>query len=415
MLNNIFNNTTIPIVLIALLPIGLLVSSGVSELLSILIVIFYIIHLIFKKDYSLINNSYFKLLLILWIYLILNSLLLKSYEINEYSFRSIGFIKYILLIFAFAHYFKKSENIKLVLLFWSSIIFIVCFDIFFEHFSGKNILGFESMHPSRIISFLRKEHKIGHFMLGFSFLIISYLFLKSKNKSIIFLFFCYLVFIILIVSIYLTGERSNAIRASFCLIAFFIFSEKKILKYKSFFLIATLLTILVVSISSEKIMTRFNGQILNPIKENGITRAFKDSEYGVLYYTGFSIFKSHLLLGVGNKNFRNECKKEEYKNSGFKYSERKCNTHPHQIYLELLSEHGFVGTIIILFIILSIVYKNIKIYKKKNNLIHLASILFTLQTFLPLIPSGSFFTSWSATIFWINFAIMIAVSQKDYR
>jgi hypothetical protein len=70
MLNNIFNNTTIPIVLIALLPIGLLVSSGVSELLSILIVIFYIIHLIFKKDYSLINNSYFKLLLILWIYLI---------------------------------------------------------------------------------------------------------------------------------------------------------------------------------------------------------------------------------------------------------------------------------------------------------------------------------------------------------
>ena len=28
------------------------------------------------------------------------------------------------------------------------------------------------MHPGRIISFLRKEHKIGHFMLGFIFLII---------------------------------------------------------------------------------------------------------------------------------------------------------------------------------------------------------------------------------------------------
>ena len=65
MLNNIFDNKTVPIILIALLPIGLLISSGVSELLSILIVIFYIIHLIFKKDYSIINNSYFKLLLIL--------------------------------------------------------------------------------------------------------------------------------------------------------------------------------------------------------------------------------------------------------------------------------------------------------------------------------------------------------------
>ena len=202
MLNNIFNNKTIPIVLIALLPIGLLISSGVSEFLSILIVIFYIIHLIFKKDYSIINNSYFKLLLILWIYLILNSLLSENYEINEYSFRSFGFIKYILLIFAFAHYFNKSENIKLVFLFWSCIIFIVSFDIFFEHFSGKNILGFESMHPARIISFLRKEHKIGHFMLGFSFLIISYLFLESKKKSVMFLFFCYFIFITLIVSIF---------------------------------------------------------------------------------------------------------------------------------------------------------------------------------------------------------------------
>ena len=367
MLNNIFNNKTIPIVLIALLPIGLLISSGVSEFLSILIVIFYIIHLIFKKDYSIINNSYFKLLLILWIYLILNSLLSKNYEINEYSFRSIGFIKYILLIFAFAHYFNKSENIKLVFLFWSCIIFIVSFDIFFEHFSGKNILGFESMHHSRIISFLRKEHKIGHFMLGFSFLIISYLFLESKKKSVMFLFFCYLIFITFIASIYLTGERSNAIRASFCLIAFFIFGNKKILKYKILFLILTILTILIISVFSEKIKNRFAGQILDPIKINGITGAFKDSEYGVLYYTAFSVFKSHPVLGVGNKNFRNECKKEEYKNSDFKYSERKCNTHPHQIYLELLSEHGLVGTTIILFIILFIIYKNIKIYEKKKT------------------------------------------------
>ena len=102
-------------------------------------------------------------------------------------------------------------------------------------------------------------------------------------------------------------------------------------------------------------------------------------------------------------------------NSDFKYSERRCSTHPHQIYLELLSEHGLVGTTIILFIILFIIYKNIKIYGKKKNLIHLASILFALQTFLPLIPSGSFFVSWTATIFWINFAIMVSVSQKDYR
>ena len=71
-----------------------------------------------------------------------------------------------------------------------------------------------------------------------------------------------------------------------------------------------------------------------------------------------------------------------------------------------------IGTIIILYIIFFILYKNIKIYKKKKNLIHLSSILFVLQTFLPFIPSGSFFVSWTATIFWINFAVMIAISEN---
>lgn len=412
MIKDICNNRKIPIALISLLPIGLLISSGVSELLSILIVAFYAAHIILNKNYSITNNVYFRLLFLLWVYLILNSLVSENYKINEYSFRSLGFIKYILLIFAFQHYINKSKILESILLFWVFIVTVVCFDIFFEYFSGKNVLGFESMHPSRIISFLRTEHKIGHFLLGFSFLSSGYLFYKSKDKSFIFLLFCYLFLTIAIISIYLTGERSNTIRSFFCLLIFFIFSNKKILKHKNLFFIITIISILLISISSERIKNRFAGQILNPIKDEGIVKAFKNSEYGVLYYTAFSIFKSYPILGVGNKNFRNECQKEKYYNSEFKYSNNKCNTHPHQIYLELLSEHGLVGTIIFIFIILFIVLKNIKIYLKQNNLLHLVSILFVLQTFLPLIPSGSFFVSWTATIFWINFSIMILLSNN---
>jgi len=131
----------------------------------------------------------------------------------------------------------------------------------------------------------------------------------------------------------------------------------------------------------------------------------------------FKIFKSHPLFGVGNKNFRNECQKEEYFNRNFAWSYLRCTTHPHQIYLELISEHGIVGTLIILYIIFYIIYKNIKIYNKDKNLIHLASILFVLQTFLPLIPSGSFFVSWTATIFWINFSIMLtfAIPKNSFN
>ena len=38
----------------------------------------------------------------------------------------------------------------------------------------------------------------------------------------------------------------------------------------------------------------------------------------------------------------------------------KCTTHPHQIYIEFLSEHGFLGTLILLSAIFSLIFKNIK-------------------------------------------------------
>ena len=405
MLKNIYNK--VPLILIALLPIGLLISSGVSELLCILIVMFYIGHLIHKKDYLIKDNIYFKLLLTLWIYLIINSIFSEKYQIDDYSLRSISFIKYIFLIFAFGFYLNKNQNLEFILFFWTLVISIVAFDIFYEHFVGKNILGFESPHPSRIVSFLRKELKIGNFVLGFCFLTASYLFYKSKIKSISFLIYSYLFFIILILSIYLTGERSNSLRATVCLIIFFILSKPKILKYKNLFMITAIASIITLFLFSGKIQNRFNDQVIVPIKKEGIIKIFKESEYGAHYYTSIKIFESYPMLGVGNKNFRNECAKEKYYNSSYKFTEGRCTSHPHQIYLEFLSEHGLIGTMIILGIIFIILYKNIKIYKKNNNLIHLASIIFVAQTFLPIIPSGSFFVSWTATIFWVNFAIMI--------
>jgi hypothetical protein len=416
MFNGIYNKTIIPVILIAIIPIGLLISSGVSELLSILLAIIYACHLIYEKKILIINNLYFRLLLILWCYLIINHLFSATYEINEYSLRSYGFIKYILFIFAFKFYLEKSKNFKLISLFWTFILIIVCFDVFFEYFNHHNILGLTSNNATRIASFLGKELKIGNFILGFYLLSASYLLIESKKKPILFLITCYFYLIVLITALYITGERANAIRGLFCLILFVIFGDSKILKFKNLFLIVTILTIIITCLISERLRIRFIGQIIQPSKNEGIFNTFKNSQYGAHYDTAYKIFKSHPIFGVGNKNFRYECQKEEYFNKNFSWSQQRCATHPHQIYLELISEHGTVGTLIILYIIFFIIYKNIKIYNKDKNLIHLASILFVLQTFLPLIPSGSFFVSWTSTIFWINFSMMMtfAIPKKGF-
>ena len=91
-----------------------------------------------------------------------------------------------------------------------------------------------------------------------------------------------------------------------------------------------------------------------------------------------------------------------------------CSTHPHQIYFELLAEHGVVGTLIILYVIFSIVWLNIKNYFKYRNSLHFASIIYVILTFLPLLPSGSFFGNYNSTLFWINFAIMLAFEKENH-
>ena len=76
------------------------------------------------------------------------------------------------------------------------------------------------------------------------------------------------------------------------------------------------------------------------------------------------------VFGVGNKNYRILCEKD-YKN---KYSFKKeiknsrCNTHPHQIYYEILSEHGIFGLTILIICLLGFVYTNFVFVLKKKFL-----------------------------------------------
>ena len=82
-------------------------------------------------------------------------------------------------------------------------------------------------------------------------------------------------------------------------------------------------------------------------------------------------------------------------------------THPHQIHFEILAELGFVGYVSFLIFFLFNFYFSIKFYIKKKNLFNLSGILFVTCYIIPFLPSGSFFTTFGASLFWLNFAFML--------
>ena len=109
---------------------------------------------------------------------------------------------------------------------------------------------------------------------------------------------------------------------------------------------------------------------------------------------------------MGNKNYRVETCLNE-KNP--KYI---CSTHPHQVYFEFLAEHGIVGSVILFFILFSLVFCKIKIMLNSKNYLQLGCLIFLLTSFIPFLPSGAFFADYNLTIFWVNLSIMYAVGKK---
>ena len=384
------------LLLFSIIPISILVGASVSLINIILIDISFIILIIYKRNFGFLKDKTILYLLLLYIYLIFNSFI--SVDFNESFSRNFGFIRIIILFAALNFFFLNEHFYKKVLKFWSLVIMIVLLDVFIEAFLGKNILGYDGkQYGKRIVSFFKDEPIVGGYLNGFYLIIIGFLMNEFKNKNYLII---YLIMVFFISAILLTGERSNTIRA-FLGISFFVFFIRSISYKKKILFVVTTLLIFFFSISNyHYLKQRFDKQIRTSLMMS------KENVYYLLYNSGVQVFKDNKLLGVGNKNYRVEACKPENKG---KYV---CNSHPHQIYLELLSEHGILGTLLILFILYKLIFSKILTTLKQINYLKLGSLIYIVITFTPIIPSGAFFGDFLITIFCLNLSIFYALDKK---
>ena len=122
------------------------------------------------------------------------------------------------------------------------------------------------------------------------------------------------------------------------------------------------------------------------------------------------IFKDNPILGIGPKNFRFECRKEDYNISEFS-----CTSHPHNFYIQLLAETGLLGIIIPLIFLFNILKFYIKLFFIKfSNKLHDINVMRIciyssfLITFFPLIPTGNIFNNWLSIIFYLPLGFFIS-------
>ena len=328
--------------IITLLPLSLILGPVISLINILIISISFLMLCFFLESYQFFKKKEFLLLVVLNFYLIFNSFI--SLDFYSGFARNFGFLRFILLFLFINYFFFKFEKSDKLFNIWLIVVLVISVDVFIEAIFGTNLVGFGNdplLYTTRIVSFFKDEPIAGSFIYGFSFILIGYLFNKySENKkSKIIILFLPLLFLI---SVLITGERSNAIRFFIGFIMFFIiphFFTKKAKIFSIFFFVIVILTIFS---QSQYLKLRYVNQFTNYLTvEQKREEFFKRNIYINLYRSGINVFKNYPIFGVGNKNYRVEtCAPKKDPKTYYL-----CITHPHQLYIEFLSEHGLFGTI----------------------------------------------------------------------
>jgi O-antigen ligase len=267
-------------------------------------------------------------------------------------------------------------------------------DGFYQFFNGENLFGFK-ITGTRISSFFGDEMIMGSYLSRLFPLLFALFLLKKKKKYEI--YYIGLLFILVDILIFISGERTAFIFLNISTI-FIIILIKKYQKFRLITFIVGLILIAILSFTNQKHTERM---ILDPIEfmipaEKTNDKYIFTPEHDSLIKTAFKAFLEKPIFGHGPKMFRIFCK-----NKNFQIGEHPCSTHPHNFYLQLLAETGSIGFTFLFSsfcYVLYCGYRQLKsLFLKKRRFLSdyqvcLLSTLFI--TFWPLSPNGNFFNNW---------------------
>jgi O-antigen ligase len=95
-----------------------------------------------------------------------------------------------------------------------------------------------------------------------------------------------------------------------------------------------------------------------------------------------------------------------------------CNTHPHHLYFQVLSENGLINFSIIILLLFSIIFLLFKENKKKhknikNYNIKCILLIMGMISLFPFVPSGNFFNNWLSIVHFLPIGIYFATTKEN--
>jgi O-antigen ligase len=414
-----FNFRVIINLLLSILPLSFIAGNLIINLNITLIIIVSLIFWgreFFKIDILLID----KLIIFLFFFSTLTSLInfnnffsSDPYLAKENLIKSFTFIRYLFFYFSIRLIIEKDYfDIKTFFIFSGICVIFVSLDLILQFYSGKDIFGFPKAHHKLSGPFgdeLIAGSYLQRFCLFLFFLIPFYKNLFSKRNLILILL---LLFILIFFSVVIAGNRMSVILLMM-LFVFLFLNEKQLRKFV--IILVPLILILFFTLykfyPNIKEMTdhflTLSVEIIFSLDEiyNNPNLDFSNM-YLKEFHLGYMTWKENIIIGGGINSFYLNCK--------INYDI--CTSHPHNYYLEILSELGIIGICVVSIIFVKLLHIYFKIKNNfnlsyENNVITAFVLLLFVEMF-PLKTTGSFFTTGNASYIFLLIATIVGLSNK---
>ena len=122
------------------------------------------------------------------------------------------------------------------------------------------------------------------------------------------------------------------------------------------------------------------------------------------------MWKDNKITGIGLNNFKKMCKNEKSYNQYHKIFG--CGTHPHNYYIQALTESGIIGLALFVFLIILLSYNCIN---SKTNEMKVISIITILILFWPIMSTGSFLKNWNMIFICYLIGIILGLKTKEFK
>ncbi len=395
------------------IPLLLITGPFLSDLALSIISLVVLSYFIYTKEFKFFKNRYVYFFLIFYTYIVFNSIFVNP---NADSIRiSLSYLRFGLFCLGTILILNIDENILKRLYFLYILIFsALIFDGFFQYFFGHNILGYPLHAGPRVSSFFNDELILGSYLArSFPIFFGLLVFLHNQLSKKLYFYSC-IIFIFAEVLIYLSGERAAFFYMNLSSV-FILIMIKDFKKLRLIIFTFSILFIVLISLIYPSAKNRIVDYSIHQMNLDREGRIFVFSkEHNDIYESAIKISKDNLLFGVGIKNFKNICKKEIYR-----VSKNSCTTHPHNTYLQFLTELGLIGLFFIIFIFL---------YFIKNSVLHLNKLINKQQSYFndfeicllsavliclwPIVPTGNFFNNWLGIISYYPIGILFWSLQR---